>query len=73
MFGSARESGDPLCPSSANDAGDHQQSGENVGRTTHTKTQIVVAVVRIVVVAIAETRITLSIVPGAATHNTPPV
>jgi hypothetical protein len=55
----------------ANHADGHQQSGKNVGRATHTKTQIVVALVWVVVVAIAEARITLGIVPGAAAHNTP--
>ncbi len=44
-----------------------------MGRTTHTKTQIVVAVVWVVVVAIAEARMALGVVPGAAAHNTPPV
>jgi hypothetical protein len=42
-----------------------------VGRATHTKTLIVVPVVGIVVVAIAEARMALSIVPRAAAHHTP--
>ena len=41
----------------------------DVGRTHHTETQIVVAVVRSVVVAVRSARIVLIIVPGAAAHN----
>jgi len=40
-----------------------------VGRTHHTETQIVVAVVRSVVVAVRSARVVLIIVPGAAAHN----
>jgi len=62
-----------LNPPPANNADSQQQPGKNVGRTTHTKTQIVIALVWIVVVAIAEARIALCIVPGAAAHHTPAV
>ena len=41
----------------------------DVGRTTHTKTDIVVTVVRRVVVAIRRARIVLIVVPGAAAHH----
>jgi hypothetical protein len=41
----------------------------DVGPTHHTKTDVVVAVVRMVVVAIVGARIALIVVPGAAAQN----
>ena len=41
----------------------------DVGRTHHTKTDVVVAAVRMVVVAISGARIVLTVVPGAAAQN----
>ena len=41
----------------------------HVGRTHYTKTDVVVAVVRMVVVAIVGARIVLIVVPGAAAQN----
>ncbi len=41
----------------------------DVGHTQHTKTDIVVTVVRVVVVAVVRARVTPIVVPGAAAHN----
>ena len=42
-----------------------------MGRATHTKTDVVVTVVRVDVVAVGRARVVLVVVPGAAAHNPP--
>ena len=46
-----------------------KQEGEDVGRATHTKTDVVVTVVRVDVVAEGRARVVLVVVIGAAAHN----
>ncbi len=50
-----------------------QQRRTNVGRATQPETAIVVAIAGVVVVARTKASINPGIVPGATTHNTPPV